>query len=243
LPVAAIFAVTAFGAALVAPVGARAQRADLVAIKAMKPFAAIVYAQPPTGTPPLTVLESGLAQAKILVMGYAATAREAQAQEPYRWTASDSQAGALNSAEVLGKQLAGKKAQFGGDDVKNQTRKFGVIYDPDATDYSSFTNTLAKYKGKVTTPIEFSSTTPAAEVGTLAASAVTKMKAAGVTTVLNFKCTLQGRDGCGGQAGVDPRVVLQRQRLRRPRHPCPRVSGHSGAARVRHLGDPGDRSS
>jgi hypothetical protein len=163
-----------------------AQRADLVAVKAMKPFAAIVYAQPPSGTPPLTVLEAGLAQAKILTMGYAATAREAAAQEPYRWNASDSQAGAINSAEVMGKQLVGKKAQYGGDDVKNQTRKFAVVYDPKATDYTVFTSTLAKLKGKVTIPIQFSATTATSEVATQLATAVTKMKAAGVTTVVNF---------------------------------------------------------
>ena len=141
-----------------------AQRADLVAVKAMKPFAAIVYAQPPAGLPPFSVLEGGLAQAKILVMGYAATAREASAQEPYRWNASESQAGAINSAEVIGKQLVGKKAQYGGDDVKNQTRKFGVVYDPEATDYAGFTSALAKYKGKVTTPIEISSATDPTQV-------------------------------------------------------------------------------
>jgi len=163
-----------------------AQRADLVAITAMKPFAAIVYAQPPASTPPLTVLEAGLAKAKIVTIGYAATAKEAAAQEPYRWNASDSQAGAINSAEVMGKQLAGKKAQYGGDDVKNQTRKFGVVYDPTATDYASFTSTLAKYKGKVTTPIQFSATTAADQVATQAATAVTKMKADGVTTIVNF---------------------------------------------------------
>jgi len=163
-----------------------AQRADLVTVTAMKPFAAIVYAQPPASTPPLTVLEAGLAKAKIVTIGYAATAKEAAAQEPYRWNASDSQAGAINSAEVMGKQLAGKKAQYGGDDVKNQTRKFGVVYDPTATDYASFTSTLAKYKGKVTTPIQFSASTAADQVATQAATAVTKMKADGVTTVVNF---------------------------------------------------------
>jgi hypothetical protein len=163
-----------------------AQRADVLAIKAMKPFAVMVYAQPPAGIPPLDVLESGLAQAKILVIGYAATAREASAQEPYRWNASDSQAGAVNSAEVIGKQLAGKKAQYGGDDVKNKTRTLAVVYDPEATDYAGFTRALAKYKVKVTTPIQLSSATDPSQLQTEVGTAVTKMKAAGVTTVVNF---------------------------------------------------------
>ena len=163
-----------------------AQRADLVAIKAMKPFAAMVYAQPPAGLPPLSVLEGGLAQAKILVIGYAATARETNAQEPYRWNTSDSQAGAVNSAEVIGKQLVGKKAQYGGDDVKSQTRTFGVVYDPEATDYAGFTSALAKYKVKVTTPIQLSSATDPTQVQTQVGTTVTKLKAAGVTTVVIF---------------------------------------------------------
>ena len=74
-----------------------------------------------------------MAKAKILVFGYATTAKKALAQAPYRWGLTDSQAIAVNSAEVLGKQLVGKKAQFGGDDVKTQTRTFGAVY-MDGTD-------------------------------------------------------------------------------------------------------------
>ena len=196
-----------------------AQRADLVAVKAMKPFAAIVYAQPPAGLPPLSVLEGGLAQAKILVIGYAATAREASAQEPYRWNASDSQAGAVNSAEVIGKQLVGKKAQYGGDDVKNQTRKFGVVYDPEATDYAGFTSALAKYKVKVTTPIELSPrdrSDPSCDRGGHRGD---EDEVGRRHHGRHLQRLRQGPDERGGQAGVDPRVVLHRHGVRRPRGP------------------------
>ena len=171
-----------------------AQRADLVAIKAMKPFAAIMYAQPPAGH----ILEEGLASAKIVVMGYAATAQAANEQAPYRWNSADGQSATFNSAEVVGKQLVGKKAQYGGDDVKDQVRKFGVTYYNDVTDYEGFTSTLAKYKGKVTAAIESSTSTDPNEIAAQAATNVTKMKAAGVTTVValtaNVKEMMQAAD-------------------------------------------------
>jgi hypothetical protein len=157
-----------------------AQRADLVAIKAMKPFAVIMYAQPPTGY----VLESGLATAKIPVMGFAATSADAIEQAPYRWNSGDTQAAAVNSAEVIGKQLVGKKAEFGGDDVKDKVRKFGIVYYGESIDYKGFTDSLAKYGGKITTAVDFTTSTDATETASAAATAVTKMKSQGVTTVI-----------------------------------------------------------
>ena len=90
-----------------------AQRADVVAAKAVTPFAVVNFV--PAG---LDVFDAEMAKAKILVFGYATTAKKALAQAPYRWGLTDVQANAVNAAEVLGKQLVGKKAQFGGDDVK-----------------------------------------------------------------------------------------------------------------------------
>jgi hypothetical protein len=157
-----------------------AQNADLVAIKALKPFAVIMNAQPPTGD----VLESGLANAKIPVMGFAATTGRMIEQAPYRWNSGDTQAAAVNAAEVIGKQLVGKKAQYGGDDVKDQTRKFGIVYYGQTIDYKGFTNALAKYGGKITTAIDFTTSADATEQANAAATAVTKMKSQGVTTVI-----------------------------------------------------------
>jgi len=159
-----------------------AQRADLVAIKAMKPFAVIVFAQPPTGS----VLESGLAAAKIPVIGYDATSAQTIEQSPYRWNSGDTQAAVINAAEVIGKQLVGKKAQYGGADVKDKVRKFGVVYYSAAIDYHQFTDILAKYKGKITTAIDFTTSTDATEIADAAGTAVAKMKSQGVTTVINI---------------------------------------------------------
>ena len=163
-----------------------AQRADLVAITAMKPFAVVILAQPVKGT--FKVLETGIAAAKIPVMGYAASAKDTNAQAPYRWNSNDPQAAAVNSAEVIGKQLVGKKAEFGGDGVKNETRKFGAVYVEDGIDYGGFTDYFAKFGGKITNSGSFaaSALSDPTEVQTEAATMMAKMKDTGVTTVVMF---------------------------------------------------------
>ena len=84
-----------------------AQRADVVTITALEPFAVVDLI-----TTGLDVLDAELAKAKILVWGAATTTEKALAQAPYRWGLSDAQASAINTAEVVGKQLVGKKAKF-----------------------------------------------------------------------------------------------------------------------------------
>jgi hypothetical protein len=106
---------------------------------------------------------------------------------------ADFQAPAINSAEVLGKQLVGKKAEFGGDAVKNQTRKLGVVFieGTGGIDYPQFEKLLGQYggkNGKVTTKQSFSASqvTDATEYQAAAATMMAKMKDAGVTTVVPF---------------------------------------------------------
>ncbi len=160
-----------------------AQRADVVAIKAMKPFA--VFEVTVKG---LDILEQELAKAKIPVMGFATTAKKANAQAPYRWGLSDAQSSALNSAEVIGKQLVGKKAEYGGGDMKGQTRKFGVVYIDTLVDYPQFKSFFKKYGGTVASENAYKasgSTFGDATVSNeVAPTMVTRMKAAGVTTVI-----------------------------------------------------------
>ena len=120
-----------------------AQRADMVAIMAMKPFAVINF-----DTYGLDVLVTGLAQKKVLVQSYSTSPAESAALAPYRWGGgSDQDAAATNAAEVIGKNLVGKPAEFGGDDVKSQTRKFGMVEVKDLIDLDAFKKNLAKYKG------------------------------------------------------------------------------------------------
>ena len=89
---------------------------------------------------------------------------------------------------MIGKQLVGKKAQYAGDDVKGDTRKFGVVYIKTLVDYPQFVDYFKKYGGTITNEnaydadgSTFGDTTVSES---LAPTMVTRMKAAGVTTVI-----------------------------------------------------------
>ena len=157
----------------------QSQRSDIVAIKAMKPFAAanLISGQN------LKVLETGLAAAKILMQGYSASYEDSAKQSPYLWGSADNNATAINSAEVLGKQLVGKKAEFGGDDVAGQTRKIGVVSDGSIDD-ALFVDAFRDFGGKVaataTVPIESDALQAAVP------PVITRLKSAGVTTIVMF---------------------------------------------------------
>ena len=157
----------------------QSQRSDIVAIKAMKPFAVanLISGQN------LKVLETGLAAAKILTQGYSASYADSAKQSPYLWGSADNNATAINSAEVLGKQLVGKKAEFGGDDVAGQTRKIGVVSDGSIDD-ALFVDAFREFGGKVTTtatvPIESDALQAAVP------PVITRLKSAGVTTIVMF---------------------------------------------------------
>jgi hypothetical protein len=163
-----------------------AQRADAVRAKAEKPFAAIHFI-----VEGLDVFEAEMANAKVLSWGYGTTTEKALAQEPYRWGQSDAQAGAINVAEVVGKQLVGKKAEYAGsDEIQGQTRTFGVVYMPNLIDVDGLKSAFAKYKGQIAveSPYDgngatFGDPTVSQEAAPLA---VSKMKAAGVTTAILF---------------------------------------------------------
>jgi hypothetical protein len=162
------------------------QRADVVAITAEKPFAVVNF----VGVG-LDILEGELAKSQILVWGSATTSQKALAAAPYRWGLSDAQAGAVNSAEVIGKQLVAKKAEFSGsDDLKTRTRKIGVVYIPTLIDIAQFKQALAKYHGTIASENSYASNGAtfgdAALAQDQAPVVVTKMKNAGVTTVVLF---------------------------------------------------------
>ena len=163
-----------------------AQRADAVAIRNENPFAVLNFV-----TTGLDTLEADVANGKTLVYGYAASSSEALQQAPFRWGASDIEAAAVNSAEVIGKQLVGTPAEFAGDDAtKSQTRKFGVVYMEDVVDINGFENGLKEYKGTVTTEASYPATGDTFGNPTVAQqqapTIVSKMKSDGVTTVVLF---------------------------------------------------------
>lgn len=158
----------------------QAQRADIVAITALKPFA---VANAISGQN-LEVLEAGLAAAKIVTWGYTATYEDSAKQSPYRWGSADNNATAVNSAEVLGKQLLGKKAEFGGDDVVGRVREIGVVSDG-SIDEELFAEHLRRFGGSVTAQGKL----PAGvgdEMRAAVPTVVTRLKNAGVTTIVLF---------------------------------------------------------
>ena len=165
-----------------------AQRADAVAVKAKKPFAVIDVTWAGHD-----VFEREIAAAKIPVFGTgnAATYQSTQEQAPYRWGQADPMASALNAAEFVGKQLAGKKAQYAGDDSLNgQSRKFGVIYPTGLFDAKLFEKALAKYHVTIAPGATITYPAPTGVLGDpvvaqeVAPSALTKFKGTGVTSVI-----------------------------------------------------------
>jgi hypothetical protein len=163
-----------------------AQRADVVTIKAFKPFAVMDMV-----TAGLDVLDAEIAKSKILVYGDATTTTKALAQAPYRWGLSDAQSAASHAAEVVGKQLVGKKAEFAGsDDLEGATRKFAAVYIPTLVDIDRFKDQFEQYKGTLTSDNPYDSSGTTFGDDTLAQeqapTMVTRMKNAGVTTVIMF---------------------------------------------------------
>ena len=161
-----------------------AQRADAVAVAALKPFAVITADL--AGSP---VLASELAKKKFQVYDSGTSANpDSAATAGYLWGLGDPNAALINTAEMVGKQLVGKKAEFGGDDVKGQTRKFGLVTSEGNVDPAYFTDQLAKYKGTVTTASTYKGNGSAIGDATTAQAAaptiVSKMKSDGVTTVV-----------------------------------------------------------
>ena len=161
------------------------QRADAVAIKAMKPFAVVNSYNAGYG-----VMAAELAKAKILVYDAETSKSDFEAFAPYLWGSTDAQVAAINTAEVLGKQLVGKKAEYAGDDVKSQPRKFGLITKDGDVDVAGFKKELGKYKGTVTSeatyPASGGTYGDATLAGQFAPTIVSKMKADGVTTMVLF---------------------------------------------------------
>jgi hypothetical protein len=160
------------------------QRADAVEVLAMKPFAVINV-----DTAGLDVFEAAVAKGKTIVFGYGTSPEEAQVQAPFRWGGTDSQAASLVSAELIGKQLVGKKAEFAGDELKGETRKLGMI-SVEVFEPANFEKELAKFDGEIAAEATYpGSGAPfgdPAVAGQHAATIVGQMKAAGITTVVLF---------------------------------------------------------
>jgi hypothetical protein len=165
-----------------------AQRADVVTVKQLDPFAVIDAT--PTG---LGVLETTLAADKYLVFGYATTTDDAIAQAPYRWGQADQTASLINTAEFAGKQLVGKKAVYAGDDdMHGETRVFGIVYPEGVVNLDFFSEEFEQYGGKIPPGAVFTYTSNGSTVGDpvtaqqQAPTIITKLKSLGVNNVIMF---------------------------------------------------------
>jgi len=172
-----------------------AQRADAIAIADREPFAALVV---PGGI----VLQTELAQAGVLTLG-TATNVEAEEQQPYRWGAfaTDTSAAGVNAGEFVAKSLAGRKAQWAGDEALHmETRSFAAVFPgPEPRlDFrvEYFDDAFRKYAKRGTptaTPVSYTNqtslTSASAEYQAQAPQLVARLKESGATSVVLFANT------------------------------------------------------
>jgi hypothetical protein len=164
-----------------------AAKADAIAIAAMKPFAALGGPQQST-----TVFSDELAHRGVLCVGTCATAvpqKIINSAQPYIWPPGPSpEEAAMLAAELIGKQAGPGKAQYAGDDAtKSQNRVYGFAhYDTPDGQYKGLFTTLEsglkKYGIKIKADQSFF--LDPAKLQENARTIITKMKNAGVTTVI-----------------------------------------------------------
>ena len=164
-----------------------AAKSDAIAIAAKKPFA--VLGGPAQST---SVFSDELAHRGVVCVGTCALA------VPQRITTNNAgfiftdgpspEQAAMITAEFIGKQAGPGKAQYAGDDAtKNKNRVYGVVhYDTPDGQYHSQFNTLKDglKKYKITPKADQSFFLDPAKSQENARTIITKMKSAGVTTVI-----------------------------------------------------------
>jgi hypothetical protein len=164
-----------------------AAKSDAIAIAAKKPFA--VLGGPAQST---TVFSDELAHRGVVCVGTCALA------VPQRITTNNAgfiftdgpspEQSAMLTAEFIGKQAGPGKAQFAGDDAtKNKQRVYGVAhYDTPDGQYHAQFNTLKEglKKYKITPKADQSFFLDPAKSQENARTIITKMKTAGVTTII-----------------------------------------------------------
>ena len=164
-----------------------AAKADAIAIADKKPFAVLGGPQQST-----SVFSDELAHRGVLCVGTCATAvpqKLVNANAPYIMTdgPSPEQAATL-SAEFIGKQAGPGKAEFAGDDAtKSKNRVYGILhYDTPDGQYKGLFDTLKTQlkKYKVTLKADQSFFLDLSRAQETARTAITKMKDAGVTTII-----------------------------------------------------------
>jgi ABC-type branched-subunit amino acid transport system substrate-binding protein len=164
-----------------------AAKADAIAIGDKKPFA--VLGGPAQST---TVFADELAHRGVLCLGTCALAvpqKLSDANKPYVFTDGPSpEEAATLTAEFIGKQVGKGKAQYAGDDAtKNKNRVYGIVhYNTPDGQYDGLFDTLKaglkKYGIKAKADQSFFLDLSRAQE--TARTVITKMKDAGVTTII-----------------------------------------------------------
>lgn len=162
------------------------QRADALEVIGKKPFLVIDLADPVSGSP---VFSAAVAAKKIIVVSNSTRLENALKQRPYRWSTGDPDAGTYLVASFLGTTLAGKdqKAQWAGDEAMTKKRRsFGAVYPSTGFSVDQLEQQLKKNDvPPLASAVEYDDTDPA-KFEEAAPALVTKLKSAGVTSVLLF---------------------------------------------------------
>ena len=162
-----------------------AQRADAVTVKAMKPFVVLDNA-----TTALDVFDAAMVAAKIPVFSLYVTVDQTLKQAPYRWGQQDPIAGSMNAAEFIGKQLRARRRSTPAILRCTRRRASSASSAAPSSTIGYFDDTLSKYGVKIapnaviTYPGTTSTTGDASVAQEQAPVAITKLKSAGVTTVI-----------------------------------------------------------
>jgi hypothetical protein len=162
-----------------------AQRADALEVIARKPFMVYDATNPVTGA---EIFTAGVAAEKILVTSASTNAETADKQQPYRWVpGQDPDATAYLTASFLARSLSGDKAKWAGDEtLTTRTRSFGAVYPASGIDISTFEELLAENGGSALVDrVEYDNSDPN-KYQELAPTMVSKLKAAGATTIVLF---------------------------------------------------------
>jgi hypothetical protein len=159
------------------------QRADAVEVASLKPFAVLDEATL-IGTPPVgggAVFEQALRNSGVpLVIGLQNSGDPGLASRQY----------SLPTAEFIGKQLAGGKAQYADESMQDQPRKFGVLsssnFDIDyfRSQLKKYGVTLASEVSYTVAPGDVSLQTSSPEIDQQIPALITKLKAAGVNNLI-----------------------------------------------------------
>jgi hypothetical protein len=164
-----------------------AAKADAIAIAEKKPFAVLGGPQQST-----SVFSDELAHRGVMCIGTCATAvpqRLVEGNKPYILTTGPSpEQGATLTAEFVGKQAGPGKAEFAGNDAtKAKNRVYGIVhYDTPDGQYKGLFDTLKAglKKYKITPKADQSFFLDLSRAQETARTVITKMKDAGVTTII-----------------------------------------------------------